>query len=1173
MPAAKLHVHLLGPFRLLWDDQPVPGFDQPRLQHLLAYLVLHRDASLSRQQLAFRFWPETTDQQALKNLRTLLTRLRQALPAADDFVAVTSQTLQWRADAPFVLDVAQFQAALAQADTGDRERASDALAAAVAAYTGDLLPDCYDDWILPLREQMRRAYGEALERLVLLLDEQRDYGRAIPYAQRLVHHDPLHEAAYRHLMHLHLAQGQRGEALRVYQTCKAMLRQEFGIPPGRATRRLHERLLQMEDLPAGARGRRPSEMQPADPPLVGRQAEWARLVAAWRAAASGQPQMVLLTGEAGIGKTRLAEELCTWVAGQGVTAAAARCYPAGNALAYAPVAEWLNDAAFKSRLTALDATRLSEVSRILPTVLTQHPGLAPPGPLTEAWQRTRLFEALARAVLGAGADESEPLLLFLDDLQWADRETLDWLAYLLRFDPHAPLLLLCTAREHEIGQDHPLTPARLALTRLGLLSEIALPPLAAAETERLAAAVAGRPLAAEEARQLYQETEGNPLFVVELVRAREGAPGGQGGVGSGTEARDRLVSWSTPDLPAAPVLPAKVRAVIQWRLAMLSPAAQTLAQVGAVIGRRFSATALALACDQDEAAVAQGLDELWRRQLVRMAGTSLYDFSHDWIRAVAYDALGPIRQRATHQRVAQALETIHAADLDAVSGQIAVHYERAGLAQPAIAYYRRAAAAAQRIYANAEAARLYTYLLQGGLSASLAASDRCAIMLALTEVWRVTGYWASALNTARAALAVAEAVGDAQLLAQAHYAVADALYLQGYYDAALQWLAQAEAGFMASGDRHGVVSALGTMGQISWFRGQHPQALAALARQLQIATEISDSHGICEALEAMGMVHWSQGEWEQAAEYCLQATRIGEPLAYKPILARAAITLGNVRAAQHWIGEAIYWYLRGGTLARQSDDRQALSRATANIAQVLARRGDYLRAIAGYQRSLRNAWEIGDRATACLNLAGLAAVHERMGHDSSAESLYRKAISFGLRLGIPGYLAGMFVGMVRLLLACDRAAEARAFYGEALDTIANVAGERLAGEDTRFDARVLGIRLRHALGERSTAETLAELRSLLLNATPQQQATLHYELWRLAPEDRAARDAAAAFYRSAYAETGEETCRARYQALVGETLPDPPPLPDVSELIPDRPEELALVSLLAELEASFDRTL
>lgn len=1009
MPAASLHIYLFGPFRLLWGDQPVPGFEQSRLQHLLAYLVLHRHTSISRQQLAFCFWPDTPDQQALKNLRTLLTRLRRALPQADDFIVATSQTLQWQAMAPFTLDVAQFEAAIAQAEVADRQGAVDALAAAVAAYGGDLLPDCYDDWVIPLREHMRRAYGQALERLVLLLDEQRDYDRAIPYAQRLIHFDPLHAAAYRHLMRLHLGQGHRAEAMRVFRACEAMLEREFGISPSRATRRVYERLVTMEDLPRRSISGHPAEPRPADPPLVGRQAEWARLVAAWRSAAGGRPQMVLLTGEAGIGKTRLAEEFFTWVSAQGFTTAAAHGYPASKALAYAPVAEWLNNDALKPRLATLDNTRLSEIARILPTLLAQRPDLTPPGPLTEAWQRTRLFEALAQAIRHSDTDKDEPLLLFLDDLQWADRETLDWLVYLLRFDARFPLLLLCTLREHELAAEHPWHIARLALTRHGLLSEIALLPLGAAETAVLAAHVAGRPLATEEANRIYRETEGNPLFVVEMVRA--GLDSHKAAEEAGSQRREYPVPSTAPS-----VLPPKVRAVIEWRLAMLSSAAQTLAQVGAVIGRRFSFDVVARASGQDEAAVVEGLNELWQRRIVRVEGTDTYDFSHEWIRAVAYDTMGPIRRRTVHLQVAQALEALHTDDLDAISSQIAAHYERAGLARPAIAYYRRAAEAARRIYANAEAVRLYTYLLQSELGANLSAEERCEIMLALAEVWRMTGYWASALNTGREALAVAEAVGKPHLLARAHCAVADALYLQGYYDAALDWLARAEKGFMASGDRRGVVSVLGTMGQIQWFRGNHSQALATLERQLHMATEIDDQHGMAEALEAIGMISWSQGDWERAAAYCLEAIRLGELLGDKPVLARAAITLGNVRAAQHWTEEALYWYLRAGKLACQMDDRRTLSRAVSNIAGILTRRGDYERALAGYQRSLRNAWAIGDRATACLNLAGLAAVHERLGNAKMAELLYRKAISFGLRLGIPGYLAGMFVGMARLLL-------------------------------------------------------------------------------------------------------------------------------------------------------------
>ena len=300
--------------------------------------------------------------------------------------------------------------------------------------------------------------------------------------------------------------------------------------------------------------------------------------------------------------------------------------------------------------------------------------------------------------------------------------------------------------------------------------------------------------------------------------------------------------------------------------------------------------------------------------------------------------------------------------------------------------------------------------------------------------------------------------------------------------------------------------------------------------------------------------------------------RIAGPLEHKPVLTRAAITLGNVRSSQHWFGEAVYWYLRAGVLAREIDDRQAVSWATANIALILAKRGDYRRASAGYERSLRNAWEIGDRWTACLNVAGLGSVNERLGRLDQAELLYRQAIGFGRRLSIPSYLSGMLVGLARLLEGRGAAAEARVFYDEAFAKISSVAGERLAGEDTRFDAQVLGVRLRHALGETTTAAAADELRTLMLReAAPHRRAALQYALWRLTPEDEAAQVAAAGFYRAEHAETGAEECRRRYGELTGETLPDPPPLPDVSELIPDEPEALDLARVLAELETSFDQ--
>jgi len=684
-----LHIQLLGDFRLVYDSRPVTSVNTPRLQSLLAYLVLHRKAPQARHYVAFLFWPDSTEAQAHTNLRNLLYHLRQALPEADRFLYADNQTLQWQAEAPFTLDVAEFEGALAKAErveqTGDQVALGTALEEAVDLYGGDLLPSCYDDWILPERQRLRQAFTEALEGLILLLEDQRDYRAAIGYAQRLLRHDPLHEATCRRLMRLQALSGDRAGALRTYHTCATVLQRELAVEPSPATRQAYERLLQTETLPA------PPPAQglglAAVWPLVGRHEEWARLQAVWQAAAAGGPSFVLVEGEAGMGKTRLAEELLQWADRQGIAQAKASCYAAEGGLAYAPVAAWLR----ARPLPPLEPVWYSEVARLLPELLVEQPDLSPPGPLTEAWQRRRFFEALARAIL----EGSQPLLLLMDGLQWCDRGTLEWLHYLLRFDLKARLLVVGTCRTEEMGDDDALASLLQALRHDGQLTEIELGPLGEAETEALAANVAGGELDPDLTACLYRETEGIPLFVVEI--GRSGVPVG--------DQEPEPGEWETVCWPEP--LPERVKAALMARLAQLSPPARELAGLAATIGREFTFAVLAQASDSDEDTLVRALDELWQRRIVREQGTDAYDFGHDKLRQAAYASLSAARQRLLHRRVAQALEAVYADNLDPVSGQVAAHYERADQPEQAIPYYQRAAESAQRVYANEEAIRYY----------------------------------------------------------------------------------------------------------------------------------------------------------------------------------------------------------------------------------------------------------------------------------------------------------------------------------------------------------------------------------------------------------------------------------------------------------------------------------
>jgi DNA-binding SARP family transcriptional activator len=614
MPA--LQIQLLGTFLLRYDGEPLAGLHQARLQSLLAYLLLHRAVPQARQQLAFLFWPDSSEPQAYSNLRKALSTLRTTLPDAEQFLSIDAKVVQWRLDAPFTLDVADFEQHLTESERarqkGDMMNAQAHLEMATELYAGDLVPECYDDWIVPERERLRERFLEALMQLSKWFEQARAYQAAIRQANRLLRSDPLHEETYRRLMRLHVLNGDRAAALRTYHTCAASLQRELGVKPSPPTQKAYAQLLHLETAPLApaGQGRRRREM------LVGRQAEWRRLMVAWLRTTQGEAQFILVGGEPGIGKTRLVEEVAHWTRQQGFATAYTRAYAAEGALSYDPIAAWL-----------------VEVARLAPEVRTQHPHLSTPHPLTESWQRRHFFEALARAVLAL----PEPLLLVLDDLQWCDRETLEWLHYLLRFDPHARLLVLGTARLGEIDAGHPLRSLLRELRPTGQVTEIELAPLASSEVAQLANQVSEQALTAEQMAMIQRVSEGNPLLLHELVQAE-------------TVSRQQLAEFGRQVLASSQEtpLPAKLQAVIEARLVQLSPEARQLAALAATIGRSFTFALLRQASGESEDRLVAALDELWQRRLVREQGSDSYDFSHDTIRVVTYASISPMRLRRLH---------------------------------------------------------------------------------------------------------------------------------------------------------------------------------------------------------------------------------------------------------------------------------------------------------------------------------------------------------------------------------------------------------------------------------------------------------------------------------------------------------------------------------------------
>ena len=699
----RLRIRLLGGFGITTDGGEPLAFPGKRQRTLVAYLLLHPEAPSDRRHLAFLLWPDSTERQALTNLRQLVHEVRAILPEPDRFIEAGRQLVRWRADAPSAADVDELRSALRRASgAGDPvlDEAA-ALADAVARYTGDLLPESYEEWLEAIRRRLRDDVAAALRRLVDVLEARREYAAAVPHAARLVALAPLDEDATLALMRLHAAAGSRAGALDAYERCAERLRDELGVEPGAALRELHDRL------------RRGGSAADATPPpvdappfaFVGRTREWRRLVRAWTAASAAPaqegPRLVLISGVAGIGKTRLAEELVRWADAQGTTTATSRCYGTVGHLPYATVADWLRTPPLRRAVATLPDPWRAELSSVLPE-RGEAARVAEQRPLPEA--RRRLFEAVARAIVQA----PKPLILFVDDIQWADRDSLEWIAWLLRAgqparpgQPAQPLLpprvmLVATLRAGEIALEPRLDAVLAALPAEGRAEEIAREPLDAAETAALGAAAAGAELDERAVRELHDETEGHPLYIVERVRARQA---------------ETAAPVAAGDAPRSS-LPQRVRAVIEYRLSQLSPDAREAVGVASAIGREFGMDVLADAGGMRDAEAAAALDELAERRIVRERGDGAYDFTHDRIREVAYATLSSARRRVLHRHIARAQiadgqPALTRSDAPGSGGSaassIARHLEQGGLVEGAIPYYRSAAEHAMGIYASAEA--------------------------------------------------------------------------------------------------------------------------------------------------------------------------------------------------------------------------------------------------------------------------------------------------------------------------------------------------------------------------------------------------------------------------------------------------------------------------------------
>ena len=447
----------------------------------------------------------------------------------------------------------------------------------------------------------------------------------------------------------------------------------------------------------------------------------------------------------------------------------------------------------------------------------------------------------------------------------------------------ARLVVVGCARAEELPPHHALRTLLLHLRTTAAVTEIALEPLDAAETAKLASQVAKHELDLDEGLHLYHETGGYPLFVVETVRAGlERAPASAPEAGS---------FHTQPPLDDAQTLPPRVHAVLVGRLRQLSASSYELVELAATIGRAFTLDLLITAGNADADSAVHALDELWHKRIVREHGANSYDFTHDKLREVAYAEISVPQRHMLHRRVAQALEVMHTEDLDSVSGQIASHFERAGMIEQALPSYQRAAAVAQRVYANEDAISLLSRslelleLLPAGAKRD---KQELSLQLALAPLYRVTKGWGT-LELERVldrALALCDTVGDDAQRAQTLYGL-QSLYvvqaklervqmvsdeLQTLYQRSLGTVPPPFAGMMLAGTRF-------HLGRIIEANAHFAEIIAAYDPDQLL--HLQESQGVnYAALARAWQAHalWCLGYPQQALNRGLEAVKLVQDL-------------------------------------------------------------------------------------------------------------------------------------------------------------------------------------------------------------------------------------------------------------------------------------------------------
>lgn len=925
---SRLHLTLLGAPQVRHGQQLV-SFRTRKGLALLVYLAVE-EGMHTRARLTALFWPESDSSAGRANLRSTLMYLRKTLAhgdeAASDHLLVERGALGFDRSAVYELDLETIAAATA---AGGEASLQDAINLVRGEFLeGFSLPDApeFDDWMAVQRERWHLQLNDCFKRLS---QRQLDSGAlkaAEQTLQRWLAHNPLEERAFRRLMRLQHQQGNRSGALQTFERCRDVLAAELGVAPAAETTALAQHVRSATDEGRGqdvgnGDGSGPRKIHLSTLPLVGRAQEHQALAKAFRQAQSGQTRLVIVEGEAGIGKTRLASEFLDWAGAAGAQTLAGRAYETGGRLPYQPLVSALQAA----EVPDLSPTWLAELSRLLPAIRDRYPDL--PSPVAEEQAApTRLFEAVTR--MGAALAARRPLVLLLDDVQWADAASLDLLLYGFRrwSEEGATLLLLLTLRSeslarvgeaaqtlrrwlHDVEQRE--GSARLLLQALDV----------DALREMLQTAAPDGDLD-DVANWLFAESGGHPFYLMamleelleeEVIRAVRDSDGWRLDLSAIPR---RAGSHSSP-------IPPGVRQLIRRRLERLTPEAFDLSIAAAVLGQDVNFRQLCHVAGQSHAAGLAALDQLTGARLLESkekARAATYRFSHDKIRDVVYTEAGDARRQLFHERA-----FYHLQENNAPPARLAYHASAAGLSQPAFRFHLAAGDEALDLFAVRNAIDLYEearQLWREQTTVTPTPAQVRRLYERLGRAYELINRWQDAEEIYKALLSYARAKKQPALEVAALVRLSG-VAMRGNWlpEQALSHLDDARALAETQENKAGLIEINSIKAQLLSLRFDRETAVSHGERALALARELGDDDLLARTLNYVGYARFGPpAVLSQVEAEAIEARRLFARLGKRALEADSLAMAGHAQTHQGRSQEAVLTLREAQTIVRDIEN-------------------------------------------------------------------------------------------------------------------------------------------------------------------------------------------------------------------------------------------------------------